>query len=124
MFLTKTTQPARLSREVSDSLEMVRVVPNPLNINNATLGRYAEGDGNKITFVNLPGPCWITIMTESGELVTKIDHNTETGIAQWYDGQRYLITDSDQLPVSGIYIAHIQEKATGKSVFRKFVIVR
>ncbi|MEJ2568440.1 MAG: fibronectin type III domain-containing protein, partial [candidate division WOR-3 bacterium] len=117
MFLTKTTQPARLSREVSDSLEMVRVVPNPLNINNATLGRYAEGDGNKLTFVNLPGPCWITIMTESGELVTKIDHNTETGIAQWYDGQRYLITDSDQLPVSGIYIAHIQEKATGKSVF-------
>jgi hypothetical protein len=124
MFLTMTTQPARLSSEVSDSLEMVRVVPNPLNTDRYTLGRYEEGEGNKLTFVNLPGPCWITIMTESGELVTKIDHNTETGIAQWTDGQRYNVTDSDQLPVSGIYIAHIQEKATGRSVFRKFVIVK
>ena len=123
MFLTMTTEPARLSQEISDSLEMVRVVPNPLNINSTAGGHYGDDD-NKITFVQLPGPCWITIMTESGELVTKIDHNTETGIAQWHDGQRYLITDSDQLPVSGIYIAHIQEKATGRSVFRKFVIVR
>jgi hypothetical protein len=123
MFLTMTTLPARLAAETVH-LDSVRVVPNPLNINNASLGRYGEGEGHKLTFVNLPGPCIITILTESGNLVTTIDHDTETGIAQWYDGQRYLITDSDQRPVSGIYIAHIQEKATGRSVFRKFVVVR
>jgi hypothetical protein len=122
-FLTMTTMPARLAASTVH-LDSVRVVPNPLNINNAVVGRYREGEGNKLTFVNLPGPCIITIMTESGELVKRINHDTETGIAQWYDGQRYMITDADQLPVSGIYIAHIQEKATGRSVFRKFVIVR
>ncbi|MEJ2354403.1 MAG: hypothetical protein P8Y62_00630 [candidate division WOR-3 bacterium] len=122
MFLTMTTKEARLSAKVSDSLEMARVVPNPLHI--GARGGYDEGGGHKLTFANLPGPCWITIMTESGELVTKIDHDSETGIAQWFDGQRYMITDSDQRPASGIYIAHIQEKATGRSVFRKFVIVR
>jgi hypothetical protein len=124
MFLTMTTQPARLTREPSPNLDSVRVVPNPLNINVDVLGRYGEGEGNKLTFVNLPGPCIITILTESGNLVTTIDHDRDAGIAQWYDGQRYLATDADQIPVSGIYIAHIKEKATGNTVFRKFVVVR
>jgi hypothetical protein len=124
MFLTQTTQAARLTSRPKNNLDSVRVVPNPLNINNATVGRYGEGEGNKLTFVNLPGYCTITILTESGNLVTTIKHNSGSGIAQWYDGQRYLITDSDQRPVSGIYIAHIRDDSTGQSVSRKFLIVR
>jgi len=124
MFLTITTQPARLTSASAPNLDSVRVVPNPLNISNDAVGRYGEGEGNKISFVNLPGPCTITILTESGNLVTVIDHDTESGIAPWTDGQRYLMTDSDQRPVSGIYIAHIEEKETGESVSLKFVIVR
>ena len=123
-FLTQTTQPARLTSEPKRTLDSVRVVPNPLNINNATIGRYAEGGGNKLTFVNLPGFCTITILTESGKLVTTIEHNSGAGIAQWYDGQRYLVTDADQIPVSGLYIAHIRDNTTGETVSRKFVIVR
>jgi hypothetical protein len=122
-FLTQTTQPARLASEPRRTLDSVRVVPNPLNINNAALGKYFD-DANKITFVNLPGFCTITILTESGKLVTTIEHNSGAGIAQWYDGQRYLVTDSDQLPVSGLYIAHIRDNRTGECVSRKFVIVR
>jgi len=124
IFLTQTTQPARLTSPPKSNLDSVRVVPNPLNINNATIGRYAEGEGNKLTFVNLPGNCTITILTESGKLVTTIEHNSGAGIAQWYDGQRYLVTDSDQRPVSGVYIAHIRDNATGECVSRKFLIVR
>jgi hypothetical protein len=124
MFLTQTTQAARLTSYPASNLDSVRIVPNPLNINNATLGRYAEGEGNKLTFVNLPGNCTITILTESGKLVTTIEHNSGAGIAQWYDGQRYLVTDSDQRPVSGVYIAHIRDNATGECVSRKFLIVR
>jgi hypothetical protein len=121
-FLTQTTQPARLTSRPKRNLDSVRVVPNPLNISNAALGKY-DDDENKITFVNLPGFCTITILTESGNLVTTIEHNSGSGIAQWYDGQRYLVTDSDQRPVSGIYIAHIRTP-DGQSVSRKFLIVR
>ncbi len=121
-FLTQTTQPARLTSEPRRTLDSVRVVPNPLNISSAALGKYAD-DENKITFVNLPGECTITILTESGNLVTIIEHNSGAGIAQWNDGQRYLVTDSDQRPVSGIYIAHF-ETPDGQSISRKFVIVR
>jgi hypothetical protein len=124
MFLTMTTQPARLTKPPVPGLDSVRVVPNPVNINSATLGRYPEGEGHKLTFVNLPGPCIITILTESGNLVTVIDHDVDAGTAQWYDGQRYSATDADQFPVSGIYIAHIKEKATGNSVSLKFVVVK
>ena len=121
-FLTQTTQPARLTSEPRRTLDSVRVVPNPLNISSSVLGKYAD-DENKITFVNLPGFCTITILTESGNLVTTIEHNSGAGIAQWYDGQRYLVTDADQRPVSGIYIAHIQTP-DGETVSRKFLIVR
>jgi len=123
MFLTMTTLPARLTSPPGPSLDSVRVVPNPLNINSTAGGRYGD-DENKINFVKLPGPCVITILTESGNLVATLDHDTESGIASWYTNLNYLVTDSDQRPVSGIYIAHIQEKATGESVTRKFVIVR
>jgi hypothetical protein len=124
-FLTMTTLPARLVSAPADNLDSVRIVPNPCHINRDVVGRYGEGDGNKILFFNLPGECIITILTESGNLVTTIDHDKDAGIAIWEDiAGRYLFTDSDQFPVSGIYIAHIQEKATGKSVSLKFVIVR
>jgi len=125
MFLTQTTQAARLTSEPESNLDSVRVVPNPLNINatESSGGIYGD-DESKLTFVNLPGNCTIRILTESGYLVTTIEHNSGAGIAQWHDGQRYLVTDSDQRPVSGIYIAHIVDNVTGESVSRKFVIVR
>jgi hypothetical protein len=122
MFLTMTTQPASLNTYPCTVLDSIRVVPNPLNIN--AVGRYAEGEGLKINFVKLPGKCTITILTESGKLVTTIKHDDGAGIATWYARGQYLVTDSDQRPASGIYIAHIHDDATGKSISRKFLIVR
>ncbi len=125
MFLTMTTQATRLLSVPAPNLDSVRVVPNPLNIRQGMLGGFGEGQGNKLGFYNLPGECIITILTESGNLVTTIDHNMDAGIAFWELGtDRYLFTDDDQRPASGLYIAHIQEKATGESVSRKFVIIR
>ena len=122
-FLTMTIQAARLTSNPASNLDSARVVPNPLNIRSNAGGSYIQDNVNKLTFVNLPEECTITILTESGNLVTTIEHSGG-GIAQWYDGQRYLVTDADQRPVSGIYIAHIEEKATGESVSLKFVVVR
>jgi len=121
IFLTMTTKAAILKTYPGTSLDSIRVVPNPLNVN--AIGRYAEGGGNKLTFVNLPGECTITILTESGRLVTTIKHDDGSGIQKWAARGEYLVTDGDQRPVSGIYIAHIRTP-DGKSISRKFLIVR
>ncbi len=124
MYLTMTKLAANLQTYPGDSLEMVRVVPNPLNVNSSARTRYSEGEGLKLTFVELPPECTITVLTESGNLVTTINHTNGSGTEVWDIRNQFLITDSDQLPVSGIYIAHIQDDNTGESVSRKFVIVR
>jgi len=121
MFLTMTKIAANLQSYPGPDLESVRVVPNPLNAN--SLGRYSEGDGLKLTFVELPPQCTITILTESGNLVTTIDHTNGSGTEIWQARNQFLLTDSDQQPMSGIYIAHI-ETPGGENVSRKFVIVR
>jgi len=127
IFLTMAEIAANLqSYPVIDHLDSIRVVPNPLNVNASARSRYSEGDGLKLTFVKLPPSCTITILTESGKLVTTINHTNETGTEVWAapgaTGQ-YIITDSDQQPASGIYIAHIRTP-DGKSISRKFLIVR
>jgi hypothetical protein len=123
-FLTMTQEPfaARLTSLPGASLDQIRIVPNPLNINAAHDYRY-PADPYKLAFINLPGICTIQIFTESGELVRKIEHTDGSGIAVWHDGQRFLTTDSDQIPASGIYIANIQTP-DGRSINCKFLIVR
>jgi hypothetical protein len=122
-YLTMTKLAANLRSYPGDSLEMVRVVPNPLNVNASARTRYSEGNGLKIAFVELPPECTITILTESGNLVTTIEHVNGSGTEIWEARGQHLITDSDQHPASGIYIAHF-ETPDGEYVARKFVIVR
>jgi hypothetical protein len=123
MFLTMTLEAAQLQSYPGPDLESVRVVPNPLNANSSARTRYPEGNGLKLAFVELPPECTITILTESGNLVTAIDHNNGSGTEIWEAQNQFLLTDSDQQPMSGIYIAHI-ETPDGESVSRKFVILR
>jgi hypothetical protein len=123
MFLTMTTQEATLQTQPGTDLDSIRIVPNPLNVNSSPRTRYSEGDGLKLSFVELPGECTITILTESGKLVRTIEHTNGSGTEIWKFSKQFLLTDSDQQPVSGIYIAHIRTP-DGKSIFRKFLIVR
>jgi hypothetical protein len=125
IYLAMTILPARLTSYPAENLDSVRIVPNPLNVNAARGGKHPDDD-NKLLFVNLPGECTITILTESGKPVAVIEHTESSGIAQWQigDSDRYMVTDSDQRPVSGLYIAYIVDTDTGESVSRKFLIVR
>jgi hypothetical protein len=122
-FLTMTKLAGHLQSHPGPDLESVRVVPNPLNINSSGRSRYSEGEGLKLTFVELPPICKITILTESGNLVTTINHDNGSGTEIWEARGQYLLTDSDQQPASGIYIAHIRTP-DGESISRKFVIIR
>jgi hypothetical protein len=123
IFLTMTEISANLQSYPGDSLEAVRVVPNPLNVSSSGRTRYPEGNGLKLAFVELPPECTITILTESGNVVRTIEHNNGSGTEIWEISNQYMLTDSDQQPASGIYIAHILTP-DGKNITRKFVIVR
>jgi len=127
-WMNVTTQPAHLTRSPGDELKDIRVVPNPYNISARTL--QFPGEPDKIMFMNLPPYCKIRIFTESGDLVKTILHNDGSGDEPWgRNTSRHMTSSSDQIVVSGIYIAHIEEldaeeNPTGNSIYKKFVIVR
>jgi hypothetical protein len=99
----------------------VRVVPNPVTVGAGALG--FAGTPDKVLFVNLPLQCTLRIFTETGDLVTKIDHYG-TGDHEW--NQR---TSDNQYIASGIYILVVSDAKdiNGKSLdnqFVKFVVIR
>ena len=108
-----------------DDLSKIRVVPNPYNIADPVVSNSAvygsESEGRLIFFVNLPSECTIKIFTENGDLVKTIHHASlasPSGSEKWT-----LMTDSQQVISSGIYIAVFQ-KPSGEVSYQKFVVVR
>jgi hypothetical protein len=121
MFFNMTTQAAHLTKEAAKDLASVKIVPNPFNISASEL--QFTGEPNKIMFLNLPNECTIRIFTESGDLIKTI-HHFGSGDESWgKTPQEHMATDSQQLIVSGIYIAHFQTP-DGKTAIKKFVVVR
>jgi hypothetical protein len=117
-YYAQSYDPAFLKRAPGSTLEAARIVPNPFN-----LGAHADirwpDQQNKIAFLDIPGNATIEIFTEMGERVTRIEHTDGSGDENWN-----LTTDSNQLIVSGIYIAVIVNNDTGDKVVRKFVVIR
>jgi len=95
----------------------VRIVPNPYNLGAASTLLW-PGQQDKIVFKNIPGICTIRIYTELGELVNTIEHTDQTG-SQDYN----LTTSSQQIIVSGIYIAVIETPQGERGIY-KFVVIR
>jgi hypothetical protein len=101
--------------------DQVRVVPNPATQAAAALA--FPGSPNKILFANLPYEATLSIYTEGGDLVTRIDH-VGTADKEWYQ-----LNDANQYVASGIYIlaVHNARDLEGRRLpdhFVKFVIVR
>jgi hypothetical protein len=101
------------------SLDLVRVVPNPYDIRSRT---FQFGDSpiqqDRIAFYGLPAVCKLKIFTERGDLIYSINHTNGTGDELWNS-----TTSSGQVVASGIYILYV-ETPEGQSVIRKFVIIR
>lgn len=109
--------------KAQDDLSRIRIVPNPYNINDPLVNNasaYGSSNGRLMFFVNLPSECTIKIFTENGDLIKTIDHKkiTKDGSEKWD-----LITDSQQVISSGIYIAVFQ-KPSGELSYQKFIVVR
>ena len=49
----------------------------------------------------------------------RIEHTNGSGDEFWN-----LATDGDQVIVSGLYIAHIKDNATGAETIKKFTVIR
>lgn len=136
-FYTQTYDPTNLKRPsveegdtvrvYSDSVnytetmytDAIRIVPNPYNISADPNNMLFPGERDKLAFFNIPGDCDIQIFTELGELITTIEHRNGTGDEYWN-----CTTDSKQIVVSGVYIAVIKDRKTGKTELEKFIIIR
>ncbi len=118
-YFTQSYDPATLKRPAGTSMDQIRVVPNPFNISaDKTLG-FGDQQSNRLAFFNIPGQCTIRIFTEIGELIYTINHTDGSGDAYWDS-----VTSSQQLVVSGVYIAVIDNNATGERKIIKFVVIR
>jgi len=118
-FWTITSNPATLQRPaVEDSLEAIRIVPNPYDIRSRAFQFGVDESFDRIAFYNLPPVCTIRIFTERGDLIWEKVHDTYTGDELW-DSK----TSSGQNVVSGLYLVHF-ETPEGNSIIRKMIIIR
>lgn len=117
-YYAQTYIPAILKREAGIALEEIRIVPNPFHLGANQDIRWPDRQ-DKLGFMNIPGICTISIYTQLGELVTKIEHTDGSGDEYWDH-----TTDSRQVIASGLYIAVIEDTEKGGKIFKKFVIIR
>lgn len=116
-FYTMTNSSAKLKRPPGETLDDIRVVPNPFNIRASELQFGSSGE-DRIYFYDIPPICTIRIYTERGDLIETIEHTDASGDESWDS-----ITKYRQVVVSGVYIAHF-ETPDGQSTYRKFIIIR
>ena len=121
-YFTQTYHPASLLRIPGNQVSDFRIVPNPVNFaSDETVRIIIDGDPTRgqVEFLDIPGQCTISIYTEIGELVKRIEHSNGSGNASWN-----LLTSSRQPVVSGIYIVHIIDNDSGEVDVKKLVVVR
>jgi hypothetical protein len=99
-------------------LELVRVVPNPYDIRARLFQFGDQSQYDRIAFYGLPPVAKLKIFTERGDLIWEKEHTRGTGDELWDS-----LTSSGQIVASGIYILYV-ETPDGRSVYRKFVIIR
>ena len=100
----------------------VRIVPNPY-LTKARDYNFTVSE-EMVLFVNLPPYCTLRLYTVAGDLIKTIDHQTGSADERWD-----LVTDSNQLIASGVYILQVDnakniEKKPIPGSIEKFVVVR
>ena len=102
--------------------QKVRIVPNPY-ITKAGDYNFTE-TGEAMLFVNLPPYCTLRIFTVAGDLIKTIEHVTGSADERWD-----LVTESNQLIASGVYILQVDnakniDKKSIPGSIEKFTVVR
>jgi hypothetical protein len=120
-FANRSQLPAIPFKSGLATTKQVRVVPNPYTVDAGILN--FPGASNQLLFARLPYKCTLTVYTESGDEVKKIEH---FGTDQEVWDQR---TDTNQFITTGIYILAVRdaEDVDGKKLddqYVKFVVIR
>lgn len=109
--------------QATNTLDKIRVVPNPYVVTNAIepldLQNPRDRGQRRLYFDLLPKDCTIRIFTVTGELVDTIEHHTtmDDGKAFWD------LTTKDNFPLAfGVYIYHVDAGALGQKIGRFAVI--
>ncbi|MEO8398625.1 MAG: hypothetical protein ABI550_02295, partial [Ignavibacteriaceae bacterium] len=118
-YYTQTFNSAVLKRPAGTSMDQIRIVPNPYIISSSKELGFGELQANRLAFFNIPGKSTIKIYTEIGELIKTIEHTDGSGDEYWDS-----VTSSNQIIVSGIYIAVVENSDTGERKILKFVVIR
>ena len=121
-YLTQTYKPTTLTRLPGDNLGDFRIVPNPINFASDQSVRLLIGNDPThgfVDFLDIPGRCTITIYTETGEFVHRIEHTSGSGNTSWD-----LTTSSRQPVVSGLYLVRVVNNDTGESGIQKLVVIK
>ena len=121
-YFTQTHLPASLLRIPGEQVTDFRIVPNPINLaSDESIRVIVGGDVSRsqVEFLDIPGECTISIYTEIGELVKRIEHVDGSGNTTWD-----LTTSSRQSIVSGIYLVHVIDNTSGAVDVKKLVVVR
>jgi hypothetical protein len=142
------------SLESSPLANLNRILPGtpPAEDDNVEIGVYpnpyygnALWDGSserlrKIYFFNLPSECEILIYTLSGDVIKRINHNSESNGSdlRWFeqyagDGKQQfaggehawdLISESDQAIATGLYLFTVRNSKTGNVKTGKFLVIK
>jgi len=118
-YYTQTYDPTFLTRPAGTSVDQIRVVPNPYIISSDEKRLRFPNEPDKLAFFNIPGQCKIEIFSENGELINTLQHTNGSGDEYWN-----CVTSSNQVVVSGIYIAVITNLNSGEQKIVKFVVIR
>ena len=121
-YFTQTYHPASLLRPPGEQVSDFRIVPNPINLAaDESVRVILNGDPtrSRVEFLEIPGQCTISIFTEIGELVRRLEHTDGSGNTTWD-----LLTSSRQPVVSGIYIVRVVDNESGEADVKKMVVVR
>ena len=109
---------------LSQTMEEIDVVPNPYVMTNAmepALSNPYLNQQRRLMFIHLPARCSVRIFTASGILVDsfEVDNAADNGTAHWNMRTR------EGLDIAaGVYLYHVQAKATGDERIGKFAVVK
>ncbi len=121
-YFTQTYQPVNLKRPPGATVEAFRIVPNPVNLAaDGSVRFFVGGDAlrSQVAFFDIPGNSTITVYSETGEFITRIEHTDGSGDELWN-----LTTASRQPIVSGIYLVRVVDNATGATDVKKMVVIQ
>jgi hypothetical protein len=109
---------------LSNSLDEIKVVPNPYIATNsmeqAVSNRFLN-QGRRLMFTHVPADCNIKIFTVSGVLVDEIIVNNEpsNGIIHWD-----LLSREGLEVAAGVYIYMVKSNLTGEVYKNKFAVIK